>query len=134
MRAIATTVLILLVLFLVLGVLLACAGIVAAIAVPNLLSDVGLFGRHGGAAPIPHVGSFGIAFLPVVFLGLLVAAPLLLLAILMRAFGGGSRRENGKRREDEERATQQFHVDLARMEERIETLETILLDRVRSRR
>ncbi|HUT25451.1 MAG TPA: hypothetical protein VM492_13990 [Sumerlaeia bacterium] len=124
MRAIATTVLTLIVFLIVVAII----SILAAIAVPNLLSAAGFFGLHGGATLIPYAGSFGIA---IVFLGFLVAAPLLL---LMRAFGAGSRRENGKRREEEERATQQFHVDLARMEERIETLETILLDRVKSRR
>jgi phage shock protein B len=60
---------------------------------------------------------------------LAVLVPVLLLWLVIRLVGGrGSR---GKVTEEDMRTVQEVYTDLARMEKRIETLETILLDRTR---
>jgi phage shock protein B len=56
---------------------------------------------------------------------------LIALAILK---GGGSKKENKQMRSDEARTIQEIHRGLTRMEERIDALETLLLDRAGSRK
>lgn len=58
---------------------------------------------------------------------LIYCAPILLLALLLRWALGGSRRSR-MQEQDETRITQEIHAGLARLEQRVEALETLLLD------
>lgn len=73
----------------------------------------------------------GILIVSIVFggivLALVVVGGIVLIAIKM--FRGGLSRENRQQRADDARMIQEIYQGLSRMEQRVESLETILLDR-----
>ncbi|MFA6240962.1 MAG: hypothetical protein WC655_08540 [Candidatus Hydrogenedentales bacterium] len=68
---------------------------------------------------------FAILFLALIFLAAL-AVPVLVLVIILKAVTSSKR--NAGLHEDEARVMQEIHQGLSRMEERIEALETLVLD------
>ena len=57
--------------------------------------------------------------------------PFLLLLLLIRAVFGGSSSRQRQTSTEETRIIQEIHHELLEMEKRVETLETILMDRVK---
>lgn len=57
--------------------------------------------------------------------------PFLLLLLLIRAVFGGNSTRRGQTSAEETRIIQEIHHELLEMEKRVETLETILMDRVK---
>lgn len=60
-------------------------------------------------------------------------APVLMLYLIIRAFRGDRSKRSAKTEADETRLIQEIHHGLARMENRIEALETLLMDRAQHR-
>ena len=54
--------------------------------------------------------------------------------LIIRAFRGGSSRRSGKTEAEETRLIQEIHHGLVKMERRVESLETFLLDSERKKR
>jgi phage shock protein B len=67
-----------------------------------------------------------------VVLGLFgIFLPLIGVAFIIKAFRGDGAQNTGKAAEDEARIIQEVHQGLLRMEERVDALETLLLERER---
>lgn len=62
---------------------------------------------------------------------LFVGLPVIVVLGILRIFTGWPSRETIKFREQETQVTQQIHHGLSKMEERVEALETVLLDQER---
>ena len=75
-----------------------------------------------------------IVIVPILIVGVLILLLVLFVRLLFRLAGGGNGGGSGELRQDEARTIQELHAQLERMEKRIESLETILLDKVKSRR
>ena len=71
--------------------------------------------------------------LPLLVVGILILLLVLFVRLLFRLAGGGNGGGSDQLRQDEARTIQELHAQLERMEKRIESLETILLDRVKLR-
>ncbi len=71
------------------------------------------------------ISIFAIVFVAVIVLAAL-AVPVLVLVVILKAVTGSKR--NAGLQEDEARIMQEIHQGLSRMEERIEALETLVLD------
>ncbi len=54
--------------------------------------------------------------------------------LIIRAFRGGGTRRSGKTEAEETRLIQEIHHGLVKMERRVESLETLLLDTERTKR
>ena len=54
--------------------------------------------------------------------------------LIIRAFRGGSPRRSGKTEAEETRLIQEIHYGFVKMERRVESLETLLLDTERKKR
>lgn len=61
---------------------------------------------------------------------ILIAVTGVILIAVVRAFRGGAPRQGGKAGMDEAKVMQELHAGLLRMEQRVESLETLLLDKV----
>ena len=72
-----------------------------------------------------------VAIVAIVFGSIIIMLAIIPVAILLiiRLFKGGISRTDRKKQADEARMIQEIYQGLSRMEERVETLETILLDR-----
>ena len=70
---------------------------------------------------------------PILVLCILILLLVLFVRLLFRLAGGGSAGGSEELRQDEARSIQELHAQLERMEKRVESLETILLDRVKPR-
>ena len=73
-----------------------------------------------------EVAIVGIVFGSIIIILAIVPVTILL---IIRLFKGGLSRTDRKKQAEEARMIQEIYQGLSRMEERIETLETILLDR-----
>lgn len=69
-----------------------------------------------------------------IFSSMLVLSVAVSFFIVIRAFRGGGGKRSSKVDSDETRLIQDLHHGLSRMEDRIETLETLLIDRDRQHR
>ena len=78
----------------------------------------------------------GVLIVAVVFGGLVLALVIIGSTILMaiKILKGGISREGQKSQTSEAKIIQEIHQGLAQMEERVEALETIILDRERKER
>ena len=77
------------------------------------------------------------AFVPVAVLGIILLILVVLCStamIMLKILKGGASPKGQKANTDEARMIQEIYQGLARMEERVESLETILLERERSRK
>ena len=72
-----------------------------------------------------------VAIVAIVFGSIIIMLAIIPITILLiiRLFKGGISRTDRKKQADEARMIQEIYQGLSRMEERVETLETILLDR-----
>ena len=57
-----------------------------------------------------------------------------MMSLIIRAFRGGGSKRSGKTEAEETRLIQEIHHGLVKMESRIESLETLLLDTERKKR
>ena len=73
-----------------------------------------------------EVAIVGIVFGSIIIILAMIPVTILL---IIRLFKGGISRTDRKKQAEEARMIQEIYQGLSRMEERIETLETILLDR-----
>ena len=123
-------------------------GFVAAIALPNLLPSRAtvhpfsfehythpvLLGAHDGFTGVPIAGSLPLLsrFVLLAIASLTVAAILIVMAVVV--LRGRSRSKNAVGMSAEEsRLMQELHQGFNRLEERVEALETILLERAKKR-
>ena len=77
------------------------------------------------------------AFMPVVILGVILLILVVLSStavIILKILKGGASPKGQKTKTDEAKMIQEIYQGLAKMEERVESLETILLERERSRK
>jgi len=75
------------------------------------------------------------AFMPVVILGMILLIIVVLSStavIILKILKGGASPKEQKAKTDEAKMIQEIYQGLARMEERVESLETILLERERA--
>lgn len=73
------------------------------------------------------LGLLAFLFISIVTIGLAIA-------IVKRAMRGGRRKKDQRREADDTRIIQEIHNGLQRMEDRIDALETIIMDRGGSRK
>jgi phage shock protein B len=79
---------------------------------------------------MPIVPWFLILIIPLLVIGILILLFVLFLKLLFRIVGGGNG-GSGELRMDEARTIQELHAYLEKMEKRVESLETILLEKVK---
>ena len=78
-----------------------------------------------------EVAIVGIVFGSIIIILAIIPVTILL---IIRLFKGGISRTDRKKQAEEARMIQEIYQGLSRMEERVETLETILLDREKEER
>ncbi len=78
-----------------------------------------------------EVAIVGIVFGSIIIILAIIPVTILL---IIRLFKGGISRTDRKKQAEEARMIQEIYQGLTRMEERVETLETILLDREKEER
>jgi phage shock protein B len=119
MRALVQLMLVMVIGFIGLLVVVALGGILLAVVIPDLGHS---FGYRSG--PDQDVIAL---FIPIIAMVLLFLLAIVVLA--MRMAGGGPGRAKSKENADETRLIQELYHGLGRMEQRVEALETLLLER-----
>ena len=80
-----------------------------------------------------NIGELAIIAVTGVVAVMILCTPVLMLYLIIRAFRGDGKR-SGKTEAEETRLIQEIHHGLVKMEGRIESLETLLLDADRTKR
>jgi phage shock protein B len=105
--------------------LVICAGsIMLAIAIPKFGRELGYHQTLGGQGPMTVVN-----VLPMLGFALMLLFVLAIVVLAMRMAGGEPGRAKSKENADETRLIQELYHGLGRMEQRVEALETLLLER-----
>ena len=68
---------------------------------------------------------------PILIVGILILLLVVFVRLLFRMLGDGGGHASDELRQDEARTIQELHAQLEKMEKRVESLETILLDKIR---
>ncbi len=114
-------------------ILVSVASIFLAILLPSLGIAIPELGRELGYTPnqgMDPIASVFIGLVPLVGFALMLLFCLCVVAFVMRMVGREPSRAKAKDAMEETRLIQELYHGMSRMEKRIESLETLLLDRV----
>jgi phage shock protein B len=133
MRALVQLVMVMVIGFMALLVVLTVAGVFMAILLPSLGVAIPELGRELGYSPnqgMDPIASVFVGLVPLVGFALMLLFCLCVVAFVMRMVGREPSRAKAKDAMEETRLIQELYHGMSRMEKRIESLETLLLDRV----